>query len=436
MVSQFRKNLSQKIPSVQEKKILLAISGGIDSVVLAHLCKKANLNFSLAHCNFNLRGTESDADEKFVEKLAKELEVELFVEHFNTQKFAKEHQLSTQVSARKLRYFWFYELVEKHHFDFIFTAHHANDSLETYFINTLRGTGISGLTGIPELNDKIFRPLLEFSRKAIENFAEKGHIKWREDSSNKSDKYLRNKIRHHVIPVLEEENPQLLATFQKTQKNLQQTADLLEDYTTFLFSKLVEEINGNYYLNIQQLKQTPHTKAVLFQLLHSFGFSEWNDVYHLLEAESGKQVFSKTHRLVKDRAVLILSKNEEKISEDFYFAEEEKQLKFPLGIIEKEEVSKIEKKANEIAYLSGEKLKFPLLIRKWKAGDRFKPFGMKGSKKISDFLKDEKRSLLDKENTWVMCSAGQIIWVIGHRIHNDFKIKPTTTQSLKFTLKK
>ncbi|WP_121665489.1 tRNA lysidine(34) synthetase TilS [Mesonia aquimarina] len=436
MFNRFQDYFQQNFSELQHEKFLIAISGGVDSVVLAHLCKKMNLNFSLAHCNFMLRDDESNEDEKFVKSLAEKLEVNFFVQHFNTSAYAQDHQLSTQIAARNLRYHWFYELVKIHNFKAIFTAHHANDSLETYFINTIRGTGINGLTGIPEINHKIVRPLLNFSRAEIELYAKKNNITWREDSSNASDKYVRNKIRNQLIPVLEEITPQYLQNFQQTQTHLQQSAALLEDYTTFLFSKLVEKIKGDYYLNIQQLQETPNTKAVLYQLLHPFGFTEWDDVYHLLSAESGKQVFSKTHRLVRDRAVLILAEKQEIANEEFLLPKNSTEISFPLGKIEVEEVDKIQKKEKQIAYLAAEKLKFPLKVRRWKTGDVFKPFGMKGKKKISDFLKDEKCSLVEKENTWVLCSAEDIIWVIGHRIHNDYKITPTTTQTLKITLKK
>ena len=434
MIQEFQQHIKCKLPFLEKGKCLLTISGGIDSVVLAYLCKSSQLHFSLAHCNFNLRGEESDADEVFIKQLAEQLEVEVFTQSFQTELYAKDHQLSTQLAARELRYRWFYELAEEKAFDYILTAHHVNDSLETYLLNTTRGTGLNGLTGIPEVNGKIVRPLLSFSREQIQQYAQEHEIEWREDSSNASDKYFRNKIRHHIIPQLTEENSNLLQSFQQTQQNLQDAANLLEDYTTILFSRLVEEINGKYFLNVHDLKQTPHTKAVLFQLLNSFGFTEWNDVYQLLEAQTGKQVFSKTHRLVRDREVLILDEFLKNSEEIIAIEKEQTTIEWEDKKISVENVKEMQEFSQNIAYLPAQKIKYPLILRKWKAGDRFQPFGMKGKKKLSDFLKDEKLSPLEKENTWVLISDKKIAWVVGHRTDERFKIEPNTTTILKLNL--
>ena len=434
MLQEFQQHIKAKFPFLLQGKCLLTISGGIDSVALAHLCKASRINFSLSHCNFHLRGEESDQDEVFVKNLAKQLQVEVFIQSFQTELYAKDHQLSTQLAARELRYRWFEELAEKYHFNYILTAHHANDSLETYLINTTRGTGLNGLTGIPQQNGKTVRPLLPFSREEIQQYAKEQKIEWREDSSNASDKYVRNKIRHHVIPQLTEENPNLLQSFQQTQQNLQDAANLLEDYTTILFSRLVEEINGKYFLNVQDVKQTPHTKAVLFQLLNSFGFTEWNDVYNLLEAQTGKQVFSKTHRLIRDREVLILSAIKDQEDQLIKIEENQDEIKWDHKQLSLENVNEMGAFSQNIAYLPAQKIKFPLTLRKWQAGDRFQPFGMKGKKKLSDFLKDEKLSPLEKENTWVLISDEKIAWVVGYRTDNRFKIEPNTTTILKLTL--
>ena len=434
MLQEFQQHIKAKFPFLLQGRCLLTISGGIDSVVLAHLCKASSVNFSLAHCNFNLRGEESDQDEVFVKNLAKQLQVEVFIQSFQTELYAKDHQLSTQLAARELRYRWFEELAEKHQFNYILTAHHANDSLETYLINTIRGTGLNGLTGIPQQNGKIMRPLLSFDREQIQQYAKEQQIEWREDSSNASDKYVRNKIRHHVIPQLAEENPNLLQSFQQTQQNLKDAANLLEDYTTILFSRLVEEINGKYFLNVQDVKQTPHTKAVLFQLLNSFGFTEWNDVYNLLEAQTGKQVFSKTHRLIRDREVLILSTIKDQKDQPIKIEENQTNINWDHKQLSLENVNEMGAFSQNIAYLPAQKIKFPLTLRKWQAGDRFQPFGMKGKKKLSDFLKDEKLSPLEKENTWVLISDEKIAWVVGYRTDNRFKIEPNTTTILKLTL--
>ncbi|TQD40047.1 tRNA lysidine(34) synthetase TilS [Haloflavibacter putidus] len=435
MLQLFKNHLAKNLSYLKPAKLLLAVSGGLDSVVMAHLCKQAELNFVLAHCNFKLRGKASDQDEDFVKELATSLDVEIYTQGFATTEYAKAEKLSTQVAARDLRYAWFYELLAEHELDYVLTAHHANDSLETMLINLSRGTGLKGLTGIPENNNKIVRPLLPFNRKDLENFAEKNKINWRHDQTNDTDDYFRNRIRHQVVPPLVEENSQLFQTIQKTQANLKQTEDLLEDYTAILFSKLVQNINGEYYINVEQLLETPHTKAVLYQLLNSFGFTEWNDIYNLLHAQTGKQVFSATHRLVRDRAVLILAKKpKEHEKTTFLFKKEDRKLNFSGKLLVKEIIEELGKPQNNLAFLDYDKLDFPLKLRKWQAGDAFCPFGMKGTKKLSDFLKDEKVSPIEKENVWVLMSGEKIVWVINHRIDNRFKVEKDTKKIVKFSL--
>ncbi len=435
MLQPFKNHLTENLSYLKSAKLLLAVSGGLDSVVMAHLCKKAELNFVIAHCNFKLRGEASDQDEDFVKQLAASLNVEIYTQAFATKDFTKEQKLSTQVAARDLRYAWFYELLAEHELDYVLTAHHANDSLETMLINLSRGTGLKGFTGIPENNNKIVRPLLPFSREQLEDFAKEKQIEWRHDKTNDSDDYLRNKIRHQVVPVLVAENPQLFQTVQKTQANLKQAEDLLEDYTAILFSKLVQNIKGEYYINVEQLLETPHTKAVMYQLLNPFGFTEWNDIYNLLHAQTGKQVFSATHRLVRDRAVLILAKKpKEKEETTFLFKKEDRQLNFMGKLLVKEIVDKLGKPQNNLAFLDYDKLDFPLKLRKWQAGDAFCPFGMKGTKKLSDFLKDEKISPTEKEKVWLLMSGEKIVWVINHRIDNRFKVEKDTKKIVKFSL--
>lgn len=213
----------------------------MDSVVLTHLCSEAKLNFSIAHCNFNLRGNESEEDETFVMELADSLDVQVFIEGFETEAYAAEKKMSIQMAARELRYNWFTELCETLQFDYIFTAHHANDNLETVLINFIRGTGLEGLTGIPDLNGCILRPLLPFTRSDIETYAKNHKLKWREDSSNQSTKYFRNKVRLEIIPKLLELNPQLLESFGKTRSYLQQSSELIEDYMAALFPQVAKE---------------------------------------------------------------------------------------------------------------------------------------------------------------------------------------------------
>jgi len=229
MLKKFQNHINEKLSFIKNAKLLIAISGGVDSVVLAYLCKKMDLNISLAHCNFNLRGAESDADEDFVLQLAEDWELEVFIENFDTKKFAADKKISTQMAARTLRYYWFEELKTQLKFDYILTAHHADDNFETFLINLSRGTGLDGLLGIPQVNGAIVRPLLPFTRDDVEKFAKEYKLQWREDSSNSSTKYLRNKLRHDVIPILKGINPQLLQNFEKTQHYLNDAKSIVND---------------------------------------------------------------------------------------------------------------------------------------------------------------------------------------------------------------
>lgn len=405
----------------------------MDSVVLAHLCSKLNLNIALAHCNFNLRGNESDEDENFVIELADNLELEVFIERFETEVYARTQKISIQMAARELRYKWFEDLKETLGFDYIFTAHHANDNLETVLINFVRGTGLEGLTGIPERNGNIIRPLLAFSREEIEDYARISHLKWREDSSNTSVKYLRNKIRHEILPKLFELNPKMLETFEVTRNNLNESAALVDDYISALFPRIAKEEEFGYSFRIKLLKTIPHLKAVLYELFKSFGFTEWNDVYDLLEAQPGKIVYSKTHRLIKDRENLLLTLLPDPEEREFEILAGEEVVMLPIGTFQFEEVGELSEADAKTIFLDLNKLQFPLTVRKWEKGDYFIPFGMKGKKKLSKFFKDEKLSLPEKENCWLLCSRNEIVWVIGHRADARFRVEKETSTILKLT---
>ena len=438
MLNNFQNHINQNLSFLNKSRLLIAISGGLDSVVLTHLCHQLKLNIALAHCNFNLRGNESDGDEEFVLQLAEDLDLEVFIESFETEDYAKTYKLSTQMAARELRYNWFEELAEQLNFDFILTAHHADDNLETFLINLSRGTGLDGLMGIPEVNNKIVRPLLTFSREDIETYAKDNKLKWREDSSNASNKYLRNKLRHDVIPVLKEINPFLLQNFESTQNHLQDSKQIIEDTIVRIQKKAVYVDNDNVIrLSIKKLKKLSNPKAYLFELLKDFNFTEWDDVTNLLDAQSGKQVFSSTHRLLKDRDYLLLiENNSEETLESISISEDKKQLKTTFGTLFFDEADAIFDAQTNLIYVDKAKLKYPLILRKWEEGDFFYPSGMTGKKKLSKYFKDEKMSLIEKENTWLLCSEKDIVWVIGRRADNRFLATENTKQILKIELNK
>ncbi|WP_299277900.1 tRNA lysidine(34) synthetase TilS [uncultured Psychroserpens sp.] len=423
------------MPFLHEAKILIAISGGLDSVMLVHLCHQLKLNITLAHCNFNLRGAESDTDETFVIALANQLDLEIFTQHFDTENHAKQQKLSIQMAARELRYNWFSDLAEDLKFDYILTAHHADDNLETVLINLTRGTGLNGLIGIPEVNGNIVRPLLPFSREELEMYASDNRIEWREDSSNTSDKYLRNKLRHHVIPVLKETNPELLSNFRQTISNLKDTVDIVDDGIKAFTENAVEGETDNYIqFKISEFKELSNPKAYLYELFSGYGFSEWNDVTNLLDAQSGKQLFSKTHRLLKDRNHLILTEIPSESLNSFEIRENDLHFNMPLGQLVFEKADTPIKTDSTSIFVDKDTLTFPLNLRQWQEGDVFYPSGMDGKKKLSKYFKDEKLSLVDKENIWLLCSKGAIVWVIGKRGDERFKVRDKTTNIVQITL--
>lgn len=434
----FKSHINSSLNFLLEKKLLIAISGGLDSVVLTHLCHDLQLNIALAHCNFKLRGSESDDDETFVLKLANHLGLEVFVEDFDTEMYAKTRKLSVQMAARELRYEWFTNLAQNLSFDFILTAHHADDNLETFLINLSRGTGLNGLTGIPEINNNIVRPLLPFSRQELEAYAKANNLKWREDSSNASDKYLRNKLRHHVIPVLKGTTPELLQNFNTTLKNLNDAAHIVDDRLNEFEKNAIDTVEAHQIkFKISEFKNLNNPKAYLFEMFKDYGFTEWNDVVALLDLQSGKQVLSHTHRLIKDRTHLILTENSStELTEASYLINKtDKKIKTPIGILFFDEADAVFQTSQTDICVDKDLLKFPLTIRKWRDGDFFYPLGMKGKKKISKYLKDEKLSLVDKEQTWLLLTENKVVWVIGMRADERFKVTAKTTNRLKIKVK-
>jgi tRNA(Ile)-lysidine synthase len=433
MLIKFQHHIEQNFAQLKDKKLLLAVSGGIDSMVLLDLFYKLRFDICVAHCNFQLRGKESDADELLVREICQDGYIPYFINSFETIDFAKENKLSIQLAARKLRYDWFQELLSLG-FEYVLTAHHLDDNVETFLINFTRGTGLEGLTGIPAQNENIIRPLLPFSRDEIENYAIDNKIQWREDSSNASDKYFRNKLRHNIVPTLKELNTGFLDSFQNTLHHLQQAESLVNDASKLVFEKVVKEKGNQLEIHLKTLLEFQNYKAYLFQWLKSYGFSAWNDIYDLVNAQSGKQVFSETHVLLKDREKLLLSERKSTDKSEVFIIESiECKVNIPLKLIFSRFSGGKNVNANCI-FVDKDKIKFPLTIRKWQDGDYFYPAGMNGKKKLSKYFKDEKYSLLDKENQWLLCSEDQIIWVIGKRADQRFIATETTQQNIKIEL--
>ncbi len=439
MFTNFKTHISNNLAFLKNSKLLIAVSGGLDSVVLTHLCYNMGLDIALAHCNFKLRGAESDNDEIFVSQLAKQLKLRLCVKQWDTKAYATKNKLSIQVAARELRYNWFKALTEQFDFNYVLTAHHTDDNLETFLINLSRGTGIEGLTGIPLINKHIVRPLLPFTKNDIDNYAAAQNISYREDSSNNTTKYLRNKLRHDVIPILKEINPKILDNFSKTQSYLQDSKIIIEDRVLNLRDEITTVVSETeIHFDIKKIKQLNTIKPYLYQLFKTYGFTEWDNVYNLLDAQSGKQLITKTHSLLKNREVLILSKISLKVPQCIPILETDTELQTPLGrlCITEVKYSTIPKHNTSSIYIDKAQLKFPLVIRQWQKGDYFYPLGMTGKKKLSHYFKDEKIALIHKQKIWLLCSDNKIIWIINKRQDRRFKVTEHTKTCLIISLKK
>lgn len=435
MLEVLQKHLAQNLPFLKDKKLLLATSGGIDSMVLVHLFQQLGYDIAIAHCNFSLRGDESDGDEQFIRNYASKNNIPVFVTRFDTKAFAEDAKLSIQIAARQLRYAWFEELLQKHGLDYLLTAHHLDDSIETFLINFTRGTGLEGLTGIPLQNGNIIRPLLPFSRIQIEEYAALNNIQWREDSSNASDKYLRNKLRHGVVPILKSLNDSFESSFTNTLSHLQQAKSMADDAAVLIYRQVVAEEDTRKLIEIAKLKRLPNYQAYLYHWLSPLGFKAWDDVYNLVDAQPGKYILSGDYRLLKDRGFLVLEVASGPDSGIYEIHENTQKTTIPIGL-KLENVQFLEENhTKNIIYVNKELIKFPLFVRRWQEGDYFYPFGMNGlKKKVSKYFKDEKFSLSDKENTWLLCSGQDIVWVIGHRADDRFKVTENTTQILKALL--
>lgn len=433
MLTEFNNHIEKKHSFLKKGKLLLACSGGVDSIVLAHLCVRSALNVTLAHCNFNLRGSESDGDETFVKKLGSELKIPTITKSFDTKNYILKNGGSVQMAARALRYQWFEELKASEGFDFILTAHHLDDKLETFLINLSRGTGIDGLTGIPEQNKRVIRPLLAFSRVQILAYAKAEELAWREDSSNQDSKYLRNKVRHEIVPRLKEMHPSFLDNFNQTENFLNQTSTLVENYINQVRTDLFEIKGDLVKIKLDKLLKLQPIEAYLYKLFQSYGFTDWSGIQDLLTSMSGKEVVSKTHKLLKDRDYLILSETENE-KQDFFIIEEGIEvIQNPISLkLEKAEA--VQKSPKNVVFFDKEKLNYPLMLRRWEKGDYFYPYGMLGKKKLSKYFKDEKIDLFSKEKQWLLCSNNEIVWVVGMRSDNRFKVDDTTENILKVTL--
>ncbi len=435
MLAKLKTHLQNRFPDMQQAKLLLAVSGGVDSIVMLRLFAELKMDISVAHCNFQLRDKESDGDMEFVEELCKQLKIPFFGIRFDTEQYAQVNGVSIQIAARDLRYQWFDTLLLDKKLDFLLTAHHVDDSVETFLINFSRGTGLDGLMGIPEQNHKIVRPMLVFSREEIEQHARANGWDWREDHTNAETKYLRNKIRKEVVPIFKKSNAGFLNSFKNSMMYLNEAHSLIEDASKDFYDRVVIEEGETRYFSIAALKTRGNYLAYLHHWLLPFGFKNWDDVDLLVDAPTGKMIFSDTAVLLKNRAQLILApKSVLDDDKQVYELYENETITKPIIISNEQQNERLAYEDKDIIFVDKDQVKFPLLLRKWRDGDSFYPLGMHGSKKLSKYFKDEKYSQIEKESAWILCSETQIVWIVGGRMDDRFKIKSTTKNILKIQL--
>lgn len=442
MKNRFEKYVVDNQLFAKNDKLLVAVSAGVDSVVLCQLLHLCNYRFSIVHCNFQLRGVDSEGDEAFVRALAESWNVPFYAKKFDTNQYVLDKKISIQLAARELRYAWFEELRQSMGYRYILTAHHASDSIETVFYNFAKGTGLVGLTGIKSKNGHIIRPLLWAKKEEILAFAQTENLQYREDISNESDKYARNFIRHHIIPDFKNINPSFETTAIENIKRLSETKDLFDYFLKIIKNETTKIVDNQLFINKNKLKTYPSVSTVLFEILKEFEFNASQITLILKEHESKTATvfYSPTHKLLIDRAFYVVApliqsietENHFSISKNDSFIENEH---FQLVLSRLDRINDLNPTDNT-AILDADKLLFPLTLRRWREGDRFQPLGMKGkSQLLSDFFRLKKLSLFEKEKVWLLETADKnICWVVGLRIDERYKITEGSKSFFKIQL--
>lgn len=436
MLQKFRQFIKDNQLFSDKEPILATVSGGMDSVALCSLLHQAGFTFGIAHCNFKLRGDESDADEEFVRQSASDYGVKFHCKSFDTNEYAGNKGISIQMAARDLRYEWFDQLIKTEKYSVVATAHHLDDQTETFFINLLRGSGIAGIHGILPKQGNIVRPLLFAKREEIDEYVRDNRLIYREDSSNKSRKYLRNRLRHELLPVLMDIDPAFSRKLDQTMHHIRGVEDILNQQVSDITRQIVIEKQDYIQIKIEKLKELHPLETWIYLILQPFGFSTTvtKEIVAALDGISGKMFFSSTYRLVKNREELIIEpltnfKDEQK---EILIDAETPGISFPfqLGFQTLPVAEALEfLHSPSFACLDPDKLTYPLTLRLWQKGDRFIPYGMKGFKKVSDFLIDLKLSIPEKEKIWILLSSGEVVWIVGKRIDERFRITKLTHQA-------
>jgi len=436
MISKFKSFISQHNLCNDQQQIMLALSGGVDSVVMTDLFCMSGFSCMLLHCNFGLRGDESEGDESFVRALAASYELPVFVKRFETEAYAEDKGISIQMAARELRYDWFSEMAARHDVEVIATAHNLNDSVETTLLNMSRGTGIRGLTGIPVRNGRYIRPLLYATRSEIMAYSRLHQLKYREDSSNSSTKYQRNKVRHDLIPLFEEINPAFIRTMGENIHRFEDAHTIYRERVAQVREKLFTDRGTHVEVDLHGLRALQPLGSWLYELFNEYGFSmdQCLNIEKILDSSSGKQFISPIYRLFKDRDKLLLFKSRDTAFERYYIDSPESNAALPFAmdieVMDRDELKDFPEDP-DIALIDLDMLSFPLMLRKWQHGDYFFPLGMDQMKKVSDFFIDNKVPVPVKKHTWILTSGKKIVWIMGLRIDNRFRITDATLRILK-----
>ena len=440
MLENFKAYIDSQNLANYTDNLLLAVSGGIDSVSMAHLFHQADYKFDMAHCNFSLRGKESEQDQVFVEKLAEKYGCHIHTIRFETEKYAQEKGVSIQMAARELRYNWFEELAENNNYSHIAVAHNRNDIVETILINLIRGTGLKGLTGIKPLQGRIIRPLLFATRAEIQNYAEKEKLEFREDSSNQEIKYHRNLIRHKIQPLIEQINPSFTDTVIEESEIFHASYSIYQRELNNIRRAITISNDDRTVLSITKIVSFRLSAPVIFDILSPYGFT-YTDSKNLLDAldrESGKKFFSEKYVMLKDRNTLIIEKIKKHTAEEKYLIDRKTEsvsepVQLKIRKISKSKDYQLPGLAKKAA-IDYDKLIFPLQLRHWQKGDFFIPLGLNGKKKLSDFFIDHKIDLLEKDKIWILLSDSKIVWVLGQQIDDRFKVTEATRNIMQIDL--
>jgi tRNA(Ile)-lysidine synthase len=438
MLRKFKKFIADNDLIRLSDRILLAVSGGIDSMTMTRLFIQTGYDIGIAHCNFALRSDQSDMDEELVSRFAEDHKIPFFTIRFETKAYARENGLSVQMAARELRYKWFEEIRKENCYDSIAVAHNLNDNIETLMINLIRGTGIAGLTGMKPSVNKIIRPILFATRREIENYCRKQLISFREDRTNAETKYLRNKIRHNILPLLKEINPSVEKALNDTAERLSLVNEIVNDYINRIREEVALQKNDFIKFDISLLTPYKKNKVVLYELFRPYGIGDVpiNSLVHIIEGRTGSRLYTGTHRIIKNRQYLIVSA-EKKADEAHWLINDQ----YDFERIPEIESARLCNVAEEfeipgdkhIVCIDADKLSYPLTLRKWNAGDYFYPLGMSRKKKLSDYFVDNKYSLFDKDNALILESDGKIVCILGERIDNRFRIAIGSKNALIIT---